>query len=64
MPPDEYRTTERYVQYVDYFARSGYIVFRSDYRGHGSSEGPPEGGYGTPAYTCLLYTSTEPTRPY
>lgn len=51
IPPAEYRTTERYVAYVDYFARSGYIVFKSDYRGHGSSEGSASGGYGTPAYT-------------
>src|SRR4030065_676050 len=39
IPPDEYRTTERYVAYVDGFARNGYIVFRSDYRGHGDSDG-------------------------
>jgi dipeptidyl aminopeptidase/acylaminoacyl peptidase len=51
IPPAEYRTTERYVAYVDGFARSGYIVFRSDYRGHGSSEGQPSGAYGSPAYT-------------
>ena len=50
VPPDEYRTTERYVQYVDYFARSGYIVFRSDYRGHGSSEGEARGPYSNPDY--------------
>jgi dipeptidyl aminopeptidase/acylaminoacyl peptidase len=51
IPPAQYRTTERYVGYVDMIARSGYIVFKSDYRGHGSSEGPPEGAYGTPGYT-------------
>lgn len=51
VPPDEYRTTERYVQYVDYFARSGYIVFRSDYRGHGESEGEAGGAYSSPNYT-------------
>jgi fermentation-respiration switch protein FrsA (DUF1100 family) len=51
IPPDQYRTTERYVAYVDGFARSGYIVFRSDYRGHGNSEGEAAGGYGSPAYT-------------
>lgn len=51
IPPAEYRTTERYVAYVDGFARNGYIVFRSDYRGHGSSEGEATGGYSTPAYT-------------
>jgi dipeptidyl aminopeptidase/acylaminoacyl peptidase len=51
IPPDEYRTTERYVAYVDGFARHGYIVFRSDYRGHADSEGVASGGYGSPDYT-------------
>ena len=51
IPPDEYRTELRYVQYVDYFARSGYIVFRSDYRGHGDSEGEAGNPYGSPNYT-------------
>lgn len=49
--PSVYRTTERYVDYVDRIARSGYIVFKSDYRGHGSSEGDARGGYGSPDYT-------------
>jgi dipeptidyl aminopeptidase/acylaminoacyl peptidase len=39
------------VDYQDAFARDGYIVFRSDYRGHGESEGEASGGYGSPAYT-------------
>jgi dipeptidyl aminopeptidase/acylaminoacyl peptidase len=51
IPPTQYRTTERYVAYADAFARNGYIVFKSDYRGHGSSEGEARGGYGSPAYT-------------
>ncbi|MCK6627312.1 MAG: alpha/beta fold hydrolase [Anaerolineae bacterium] len=51
IPPAQYRTTERYVAYVDAFARNGYIVLRSDYRGHGNSEGEATGGYGSPAYT-------------
>jgi dipeptidyl aminopeptidase/acylaminoacyl peptidase len=51
IPPAQYRTTERYVAYVDAFARAGYIVFKSDYRGHGSSEGQPSSAYGTPGYT-------------
>ena len=49
--PEVYRTTERYVAYVDTFARNGYIVFKPDYRGHGDSEGRPEGAYFSPAYT-------------
>ncbi len=51
IPPAQYRTTERYVAYVDWLARSGYIVLRSDYRGHGNSEGEPRGAYGSPDYT-------------
>lgn len=51
IPPDVYRTTERYIAYVDWLARSGYIVFRIDYRGHDQSEGEPRGAYGDPGYT-------------
>jgi uncharacterized protein len=49
--PDVYRTTERYVAYVDWLARNGYIVLRSDYRGHDQSEGEARGAYGAPDYT-------------
>lgn len=48
--PEVYRTTERYVAYVDHLARNGYIVFKSDYRGHGDSEGEANGAYGSPDY--------------
>lgn len=51
IPPAEYKTTERYVSYQDSFARNGYITLKSDYRGHGNSEGNPEGAYFSPAYT-------------
>lgn len=51
IPPAEYRTTERYVAYTDGFSRNGYVLFRPDYRGHGSSEGEASGGYGSNAYT-------------
>ncbi len=50
IPPAQYRTTERYVAYVDGLARSGYIVFRIDYRGHDRSEGTPTGAYSDPGY--------------
>jgi dipeptidyl aminopeptidase/acylaminoacyl peptidase len=50
IPPDVYRTTERYIAYVDRLASSGYIVFRIDYRGHDRSEGEPSGAYGDPGY--------------
>jgi dipeptidyl aminopeptidase/acylaminoacyl peptidase len=51
IPPDQYRTTERYIAYTDGFSRNGYIVFRSDYRGHGFSEGSSANSFLTPAYT-------------
>jgi dienelactone hydrolase len=51
IPPNVYRTTERYVAYVDWLARNGYIVLRSDYRGHDQSEGEARGAYGAPDYT-------------
>ena len=51
IPPAQYRSTERYVAYVDAYARRGYIVFRSDYRGHGYSEGVASGGSSSPDYT-------------
>jgi len=50
IPPDVYRTTERYIAYVDWIARSQYIVFRIDYRGHDQSEGEASGAYGNPGY--------------
>ena len=49
--PEVYRTTEKYVAYQDGFARNGYVTFKSDYRGHGNSEGKPEGAYYSTAYT-------------
>jgi dipeptidyl aminopeptidase/acylaminoacyl peptidase len=50
IPPEIYKTTERYLAYVDAFARNGYLVFKPDYRGNGQSEGKPEGAYYSPAY--------------
>ncbi len=51
IPPQQYRSTQRYVAYVDAFASRGYLVFRPDYRGHGDSEGQARGAYGAPDYT-------------
>ncbi|EYB68973.1 Dipeptidyl peptidase IV-related protein [Deinococcus phoenicis] len=51
IPPNVYRTTERYVAYQDAFARAGFVTLKSDYRGHGSSQGEALGGYYAPGYT-------------
>ncbi len=58
IPPAIYRPTERYVAYVDGFARNGYIVFRPDYRGHAFSEGEARGAYGYPDYTIDVLNAT------
>ena len=64
IPPDQYRTTERYVAYVDAFARNGYIVIKSDYRGHGSSEGDAESAYGSPGYVIDVLNALASARRY
>jgi dipeptidyl aminopeptidase/acylaminoacyl peptidase len=64
IPPKEYRTTERYVAYVDAFARNGYIVFRPDYRGHGDSEGEATSAYGTPDYTVDVLNAVASLKRY
>jgi uncharacterized protein len=64
IPPTEYRTTERYIAYTDAFSRNGYIVFRSDYRGHGNSEGRAEGGYGSNAYTIDVLNALSSIKKY
>jgi dipeptidyl aminopeptidase/acylaminoacyl peptidase len=57
IPPTAYRTTTRYTAYVDYLARSGFVVFKIDYRGHGDSEGQPTGSYFSPGYTIDSITA-------
>lgn len=41
LDPASYTPTERYVAYQDSFAKSGFITFKPDLRGHGKSEGSP-----------------------
>jgi dipeptidyl aminopeptidase/acylaminoacyl peptidase len=50
IPPNEYKTTEKYVAYVDSFARNNYVVFKIDLRGHGGSEGDALGSYYSNGY--------------
>jgi dipeptidyl aminopeptidase/acylaminoacyl peptidase len=62
--PEEYKTTEKYIAYTDAFSRNGYIVFKPDYRGHGSSEGKPEGAYYSPAYTIDVLNAVSSIKIY
>jgi dipeptidyl aminopeptidase/acylaminoacyl peptidase len=71
IPPTVYRTTERYVAYVDAFARNGYIVFKADYRGFGSSQGTAVSAYYAPddtvdvlnaVTTMQRYSNADPNR--
>jgi uncharacterized protein len=64
IPPEQYRTTQRYVAYVDGFAKAGYIVFRPDYRGHDQSEGEAVGPYGSPAYTIDVLNAVASIKRY
>lgn len=64
IPPNQYVTTERYIAYTDAFSRNGYIVFRSDYRGHGNSEGQAVGGYGSNGYTIDILNAIGSIKKY
>jgi uncharacterized protein len=45
IPPNQYQTTTRYIDHINYLARNGFVVFKIDLRGHGDSEGEAGGGY-------------------
>jgi len=64
IPPNQYQTTERYISYVDVFARNGYVVFKPDYRGHGDSGGEPTGAYGSPGYTIDVLNAVSSIKKY
>jgi uncharacterized protein len=62
IPPPQYATTEKYVEYVENLAANGFVVFKIDLRGHGSSEGEPGGGYYSADYvidTLNAYAALE-----
>lgn len=50
IPPTLYRTQEKYVDYIASLARSGFVVFKIDLRGHDMSEGTPSGSYYSAGY--------------
>lgn len=50
IPPNQYQTTERYQDYVNYLARNNFVIFIIDLRGHGNSEGDPSSAYYSPDY--------------
>jgi uncharacterized protein len=64
IPPAVYRTTERYISYVDQIASHGYIVFKSDYRGHDRSEGVAGGVYTGPNYTIDVLNAVASMKRY
>ena len=64
IPPDVYRTTERYIAYMDEIAGAGYIVFKSDYRGHDRSEGTGGGGYTRPNYVIDVLNAVASVKKY
>jgi len=50
IPPDTYVTTADYVASQDGLARSGFVTYKPDLRGHGRSEGTAVGAHFSEAY--------------
>lgn len=51
IPPTQYQTNDgAYRSFIAPLAQAGFMVIKIDYRGHGKSEGSPEGGHFSPAY--------------
>lgn len=56
--PSQYVTIQKYVEYLNGFAKNGYVVFKPDYRGHGNSEGTADGNYFSPGYVVDVLNAT------
>jgi uncharacterized protein len=59
IPPSIYTTTQRYIDHVNALARSGFVVFKIDLRGHGKSEGIPGGAYYSSDYVIDTLSAIE-----
>lgn len=62
IPPLEYQTTEKYQAYVHALASQGIVVYKIDLRGHGNSQGEPNGAYYSSDYiydTLNAYASLQ-----
>lgn len=57
--PDLYQTTSNYLSYVDYLAKSNFVVFKIDLRGHHKSEGEPGGAYYSSDYVIDTLSAFE-----
>ena len=64
IPPTQYVTTQSYIAYVDSLARSGFVVFKIDFRGNGNSEGDPSGSYFSSAYTIDAISALKSLQTY
>lgn len=64
IPPKQYKTTEKYVNYVSSLANAGYIVFKPDFRGNGNSEGIAAGAYGSNDYTVDVLNALASLKKY
>lgn len=64
IPPEEYKTAERYAAYTAALSRSGYVVLMPDYRGHGESGGQPTGAYFNPGYTTDVLNAVASIKKY
>ncbi|MCC6711260.1 MAG: alpha/beta fold hydrolase [Candidatus Pacebacteria bacterium] len=59
IPPKIYKTMKRYVDYVDYLASNGLVVFKIDLRGHDQSEGEARGAYFSNSYVVDVLNAVE-----